>query len=225
MRMMVQSSLFAVFLTLGAYEIGRAIQKKTKLTVANPLLLAILIVIIALKLFGIDNEMYQENVTTISFLLTPATVCLAIPLYRQLQILKKNLFGILVGIASGTIVSIVSIYLMSKAFEISDKMTVSLLPKSITTAMGIVLSEQADGYVALTAIAIVITGILGNIFGELFAKLFRITDPIAKGVAYGTSAHIIGTAKATEIGELTGAVSSLSLVIAGLMTALFFCFL
>ena len=224
MTVLYESSLFAIVLTLGAYEIGRVIQKKTKWTVANPLLIAIVLIVVVLKTLQIDNAKYQENVSLISFFLTPATVCLAIPLYRQVQILKKSLAGILVGILAGTLASFASVYAMCKLFSLTDTMTVSLLPKSITTAMGIVLSEQAGGFVALTAIVIVITGILGNMFGEIMAKIFHITDPVAKGVAYGTASHVVGTTKAAELDELMGAVSSLSLVVAGIITAVFFCF-
>lgn len=224
MSMVEQSAFFAIVLTLGSYEIGRLIQQKTKSVIANPLLISIIIVVIVLKVMNIDGAKYQENVSFISFFLTPATVCLAIPLYRQVQILRKSLAGILVGILAGTFTSVAVVYVMCKMFSMSDTMTISLLPKSITTAMGMVLSEQAGGFAALTAIVIAVTGILGNMFGEMLAKIFHITDPIAKGVAYGTAAHVMGTSKAAELDELMGAVSSLSLVVAGIVTAVIFCF-
>lgn len=224
MSMVEQSAFFAIVLTLGSYEIGRLIQQKTKSVIANPLLIAIVLVVIVLKVMNIDGTKYQENVSFISLFLTPATVCLAIPLYRQVQILRKSLAGILVGILAGTFTSVAVVYVMCKLFSMSDTMTVSLLPKSITTAMGMVLSEQAGGFAALTAIVIAVTGILGNMFGEMLAKIFHITDPIAKGVAYGTAAHVMGTSKAAELDELMGAVSSLSLVVAGIITAVIFCF-
>lgn len=215
-------SLAAVVVTLGAYQIGLWCQKKWKNPLFNPILIAVILVIGFLLLTGISNETYQSGTKLISWLLTPATVCLALPLYRQMKILRKDLLAILAGVVAGTVVSLGCILLLGWAFHMDRQLLVSLLPKSITTAMGIALSEQADGIQSLTAAAIIITGILGSLMGSLLCKLFRIKHPIAQGVAFGTASHVIGTSRATELGDLQGAVSSLSLAVAGILTAVLF---
>ena len=156
----------------------------------------------------------------VSYLLTPATVCLAVPLYEQFQLLKKNAKAVLLGIFSGVLTSLGSIFLLSRLFRLDHATYVTLLPKSITTAIGVGISEELGGYVSLTVAVILITGVLGNMIAEGLCKLFRITDPIARGVAIGTSSHAIGTAKAMELGEVEGAMSSLSIVVSGMLTVL-----
>ena len=214
--------LFCLVLTVGAFQIGLWCQKKTGFALCNPILIGAAIVIGVLLLTGIDPEEYQAGASGLSWLLTPATVCLAVPLYRQLKILKKNIPAIVAGVAAGTVVSLGSIFLLCLLFRLDRQITVSLLPKSITTAMGIVLAEDNGGIPALTSVIILITGILGNLTGSALCKLLKLTDPISKGVAFGTASHIIGTSKATEIDPLAGAVSSLSLVVSGILTALLF---
>ena len=215
-------SLFPLVLTLGSYQIGVWCQKKTKSALCNPLLIATLICMAVLLLTDFDLSIYQAGNAGISWLLTPATVCLAVPLYEQLKVLKKHLPAILLGIVAGVAVSLGSILHLCRLFRLEDVMTVSLLPKSITTAIGLVLSEQNGGISALTTFAIVITGILGNLTGSTLCKLLKITDPIAQGVGFGTASHVIGTSRAMEIDPLTGAVSSLSLAVAGILTAVLF---
>lgn len=215
-------SLFPLVLTLGSYQIGLWFQKKTKSAICNPLLIASLLSIGVLLLLGIDPQFYQAGTAGISWLLTPATICLAVPLYEQLKVLKKHLPAILTGIAAGTAASLVSIFLMCRLFRLDRLITASLLPKSITTAIGLTLTEGAGGISALTAAAIIITGILGNLTGTALCKVFRITDPIAQGVGFGTASHVIGTSRATEVDPLAGAVSSLSLAVAGILTAVIF---
>ena len=215
-------SLFPLVLTLGAYQVGLWLRKKWNTPLCNPLLIAVILVIGVLLLTGVSLDSYQAGTGAISWLLTPATVCLALPLYRQIKVLKKQLPAILVGIVAGTVVSLAVIFGMCKLFALDRQVTVSLLPKSITTAMGIVLSGESGGIESLTAAAIIITGILGSLTGSLLCKLFRLTDPVSQGVAFGTASHVIGTSRATEIDPLAGAVSSLSLAIAGLLTAVLF---
>jgi len=175
-----------------------------------------------LLLTGFPVESYQSGTAGLTWLITPATVCLALPLYEQLKILKKNLPAILVGIAAGTVTSLIVVFLMCRAFGLDEQMTVSLLPKSITTAMGMVLSEQNGGIAALTTVVIIVTGILGSLLGTILCKLLKLEHPIAQGVALGTASHVIGTSKANELGALQGAVSSLSLATAGIFTAILF---
>lgn len=215
-------SLFPVVLTLGAFQVGLWCQKKWKSPLCNPILIALILVVAALLLTGVSTEHYQEGTAVISWLLTPATVCMALPLYQQFQVLKKNLPAVLAGVAAGTVTSLLVVFGLCRLFSLDATMTASLLPKSITTAMGIVLAEQAGGLVPLTTVSIIVTGILGSLFGPMLCRLLRITDPVAQGVAMGTASHMVGTSKAIEMGSLQGAVSSLSLAVAGILTALLF---
>ena len=213
-----QSAFFGVMLSLVAYGIGFELKKRFKFAIFNPLLIAIILVMIVLVSLHIDYDVYNEGSVYISYLLTPATVCLAVPLYEQFELLKKNWKALLIGILSGCIASMGSILAMSVIFSLSHEEYVSFLPKSITTAIGMGVSEELGGYVSITVAVIIITGVLGNMIGEQLLKLFRVTDPIAKGVAFGTASHAIGTAKAMEIGEIEGAMSSLSIVVSGIIT-------
>ena len=218
-------SLFPVLLTLGTYQFGLWCQKKARHALCNPLLIATILSIAVLAATGFDPKIYQTGTAGISWLLTPATVCLAVPLYEQLKVLKKHLPAILVGVVSGVVTSLLSIFLLCRLFRLEDVVTISLLPKSITTAIALALTEQSGGISALTTFAIVITGILGNLSGSAFCKLMKLTDPVAQGVGFGTASHVIGTSRAMEVDPLTGAVSSLSLAVAGILTAILFPFL
>ena len=212
-----RESLFAgVTLSLLSYFIGSVLKKKFKLGIFNPLLISIIITIIVLAVSGVDYNVYNQGARYLSWFLTPATVCLAIPLYEQWSLLKKNYKAVVVGIASGVLTSLTTVLVLSKIMNLSHAEYVTLLPKSITTAMGV--SEELGGYVTITVAVIVVTGVLGNIFGELICKIFRIKEPIAKGLALGSAAHAIGTAKAMEMGEIEGAMSSLSIAVAGILT-------
>ena len=215
-------SLFPVLLTLGTYQFGLWCQRKTRHALCNPLLIATILSIAVLAATGFDPKVYQTGTAGISWLLTPATVCLAVPLYEQLKVLKKHLPAILVGVVSGVVTSLLSILLLCKLFRLEDVVTISLLPKSITTAIALALTEQSGGISALTTFAIVVTGILGNLSGCALCKLLRITNPVAQGVGFGTASHVIGTSRAMEVDPLTGAVSSLSLAVAGILTAILF---
>lgn len=212
------SVFFGIILTLGTYLLGVLLKKRFKIFIFNPLLVAIAISISVLAITGIEYSQYNNGASHISILLTPATVCLAIPLYEQIQLLKKNATAILIGIASGVLTSGITIAAMSMLFALGHKEYVTLLPKSITTAIGIGLSQELDGYIAITVAAIIITGLFGNIAGDILCKICGIKHPVAKGIAIGTSAHVMGTSKAMEIGEVEGAMSSLSVAVAGCMT-------
>ena len=214
------STFFGLFLTLATYVLAMGIKKKFKSGLVNPLLIAIVICIAVLLLFRIDYGTYNQGARYISVLLTPATVCLAVPLYMQLEKLKKNFPAIMIGILSGVLTSLGSIFLMSKVFGFSREEFITFLPKSITTAIGMSVSEEMGGYVAITVTAIIITGVFGNIICEAALKLFGIRNKIAKGIAIGTASHAIGTSKAMEIGEVEGAMSSLSIVVSGILTVI-----
>ena len=211
------SVFFGVVVSLLAYGVGMLLKQRFHLGIFNPLLISIVITIGVLLLCHIDYDTYNEGAKYLSYLLTPATVALAIPLYDQLAVLKKNWKAIFAGIASGVLTSLLCVLALVLLFGLSHEEYVTLLPKSITTAIGIGISEELGGYVSITAAVIIITGVLGNVIGE---TIFRITEPVAKGVALGSASHAIGTAKAMELGEVEGAISSLSIVVSGIMTVI-----
>lgn len=213
-----ESLFFGMTLSLLAYGLGVQLRKKLHWSFLNPLLMAIILVILFLKVFHVDYEVYNESARYLSYFLTPATVCLAIPLYQQLTLLKNNLKAVLLGILSGVLASAGSILLLSILFHLSHEQYVTLLPKSITTAIGIGVAEELGGITTITVAVIIITGVLGNVIAELVFKLFKIEEPIAKGLALGTAAHAVGTSKALELGEVEGAMSSLSIAVAGILT-------
>ena len=220
MEMLESSVFFGVTITLITYAIGVLIKRKLKIAIFNPLLISIALIIVFLAFTGIDYNSYAEGADFISYLLTPATVCLAVPMYEQMDSLKKNGLAIIAGILSGTITSMLCVLACTAIFKLNHETYVTLLPKSITTAIGIGVSEEMGGVITITIVAIIVTGIFGNMFAEFICKIFKISHPIAKGVAIGTSSHAMGTSKAMEIGEVEGAISSLSLAVAGILTVM-----
>lgn len=219
-ELLTQSVYFGALLSLTAYEIGVLIRKRWNIAIFNPLLISVAIIILVLNIFDIDYENYAQGASILNYLLTPVTVCLAIPLYEQMELLKKNLKAIMLGLISGVLTSMISVLALSVLFGLSHEEYVTLLPKSITTAIGMALSMEQCGIVTITVASIMITGIFGNIIAPTVCKIFRITDPIAKGVGIGTASHAIGTTKAMEMGEIEGAMSSLSVAVAGLLTVI-----
>jgi len=217
---MTNSAYAGVTISLASYGLGAWLKKKFGFGLFNPLLISIIFTIIFLSTCGISYETYNEGAKYLSWLLTPSTVCLAIPLYEEWELLKSNAKAVILGISSGVITSLATVFVLAKLMGLSHADYVTLLPKSITTAIGMGVSEELGGYVTITVAVIVITGVLGNIFGELICKIFRIHEPISKGLALGTAAHAIGTAKAMEIGEIEGAMSSLSIAVAGILTVI-----
>ena len=215
---LTNSVFFGAVISFLGYEAGLILKKRLKLAIFNPLLIAVICVMGVLVIFQVDYESYNEGGKYISYLLTPATVCLAVPLYEQLGLLKKNFKAVVVGILSGTLASMFSVFLLSLLFGFSHEQYVTLLPKSITTAIGMGVSQELGGIVTITVAVIVITGVLGAILAELVFKIFRIQEPVARGLALGTSAHAIGTSKAMELGMVEGAMSSLAIAVAGLLT-------
>ena len=214
------SMFFGLFITLGAFLLAVKIRKKTGKALFNPLLISIILVMAFLHLFGIEYEHYSQSVKPISILLTPATICLAVPLYEQFELLKKHVRAVLAGIFAGVITSLVCVLALSFLFRLDHATYATLLPKSITSAIGMDVSAMLGGHVSITIAIIIITGIFGNLIAETVCRVFKITEPIAKGVAIGTSSHALGTAKAIEMGEIEGAMSGLSIVVAGILTVL-----
>lgn len=215
------SIFFGVLLCLLSYQAGVFLRQKTKIAAFNPLLISIIIVIFVLVMFNIKFEDFYKGSKYISFLLTPATVALAIPLYSKLTLLKSNFKAIMSGLIAGVLTSLISIFVMSLLFGLSHENYVSMLPKSITTAIGIGVSEELGGISTITTAVIIVTGVFGNVSADIVYKIFNITNPIAKGIGLGSSAHAIGTSKALEMGETEGAMSSLSIAVAGIITVIF----
>ena len=218
MSVLQESLYFGFVLSLLAYSFGVWLKRRLCWAILNPLLVSVVLVILCLKAARIDYDTYNQSARFISYLLTPATVCLAVPMYRQIDLLKQNLAAVVVSIASGVITGAASIFSMCLIFKLEHVHYVTLLPKSVTTAIGMGISEEAGCIVAITVACLVVTGIFGNIIAEALFKLSRIRNPIARGLALGTSAHSIGTAKALELGETEGAMSSLSIAVAGILT-------
>ena len=221
------SAFAGVTLSLLAYALGMFLKRKTHLGIFNPLLVSIAVTIVVLLIADVDYDTYNKGASYLSWFLTPATVCLAIPLYEQIELLKTHWKAVIAGILSGVLTSLVtvfvlskimSVFVLSKIMSLSHKEYVTMLPKSITTAIGMGVSEELGGYVTITVAVIIVTGVLGNILADFICKIFRITEPIAKGLAIGSASHAIGTAKAMEMGEIEGAMSSLSIAVAGIIT-------
>ena len=219
-EILCNSAYFGVTVSLIGYGAGIMLKKKFKYAFLNPLLISIIFVIGVVMLCGVDYESYENSAQYLSYLLTPATVCLAVPLYQQMTLLKKNLAAVACGILAGVLASLGSVLLLAFLFGLEHDVYVTLLPKSITTAIGMGVSEELGGLVTITVAVIIVTGVIGNVIGEAVCKLFRIYEPIAKGLALGTSSHAIGTAKALEMGEVEGAMSSLAIAVAGLLTVI-----
>lgn len=220
MNNIVSSSFFGVLISLIAYEIGILINKKLKFSFFNPLLIAMILLIAFLTEFHIRYSDYNNGGQIISFFLAPATIALALPLYKRFSIFKENAFPILAGILCGSASGILSIIILSRLFSFSDILTKSLIPKSITTPIGMVLSKELGGLPSITVVAIILTGIIGSIIGPSLYKIFKINDKIALGIALGSASHVMGTAKAMEFGEIEGAMGSITIAISGIITVL-----
>ncbi len=215
-----QSVFFSVLLTLISFEIGTFLRKKTGLAIVNPLLISSIIIIITLLSFNISYDTYAEGAKYITYLLTPATVCLAVPLYEKIELLKQNFTAIILSIIMGIALGLLCILGLSLLFRLEYTHYATLLPKSITTAIALDVSEGVGGLPNVTAVLISITGIFGNITAPFIMKLFKVENPVARGIGIGTASHAMGTAKAMEMGRTEGAMSSLALVIAGIVTVL-----
>lgn len=215
---LLNSAYFGFTLTLFGYWLGTRISKKIKSTLCNPLLLAIIFIIIFLKATGISYETFDNGAKYINYFLTPSTVCLAVPLYRQIKLLKENIVAILASIFSGCVSCGAIIFVMSRMFALDGEIYAGLAPKSITTAIALGVSEELGGLAAVTVMAVFISGIGGAVIATTIFKIFRIEEPMAQGLALGTASHAIGTSKALELGEIQGAMSSLAIAVAGVMT-------
>ena len=218
MEGITNNPLFGVIISLIAFEIGKFIFNKTKLAIFNPLLIATIIVMGFLNIFHITVVDYMLGGNLIVFFLAPATVVLAIPLFQQIDLLKKHFIPIIGGGIVGAVVAILSVIILGKLLGIDHQLLVSFMPKSITTPIGIELSKMLGGIPSITVFAIILTGITGNVTAPFIYSIFRIKNPIAKGLGLGISSHAVGTSRAIEMGKVEGAMSALSIVIAGILT-------
>ncbi len=222
---MFNSLYFGLVLSLFMYFLVDHMKRWIKTSLFNPLLISSLLIILILSLLKIEYSEYNQSAQWLHFMLTPATIVLAVPLYQQFNLLKKHALIIFIGVLSGVIASLLSVYFLSLAFGLDQTMLITLLPKSITAAIAIGVAEEYQGIVTITVAAVIITGITGNVIAEPVCKFFRIKNPIAKGIAIGTSSHVVGTSKAMEMGEVEGAMSSLAIVVAGLTTVILLSFI
>lgn len=214
------TEIFGLVLTILFFNIGVYIQKKTNNPIFNPLLIAIIGIILFLSITKIPYENYELGGSLISFFLSPVTIVLAVPLYKQFDLFKKHLLEILIGISCGVAVSFISIKIIGYCTNANVDIINSLIPKSITTPMGISLTKTLNGIEAITVVSIILTGITGAIISPMVFKVGKINHPVSKGIALGTSAHALGTAKALDLGEVEGAMSGLSIGISGLITVI-----
>ena len=218
MEIISNNMFFGIFISLIAFEIGLFIYKKTKLPIFNPLLTATILIICFLKIFNIDFDTYNNGGQFINIFLGPATIVLAVPLYKKLNLLKENFLPIFSGILVGSLVSVLSVISIATFLGLVNSLTVSLLSKSVTTPIGIEITNSLGGSSSITVLAIVLSGIIGAIVGPTVFKVLKINNPISRGVSLGTASHAVGTSKALEIGEQEGAMSSLSIGVAGIVT-------
>lgn len=218
MEKLLNSPYLGLIISIVAFEFGLYLNKKTKMSLFNPLAVSIVLIIFILSIFNIDYEYYNQGGKLLSFFLGPATVILAVPLYKQLELLKSNYKAILIGITLGSLSGIVTIIFLARLFDLDEKIRLSLIPKSVTTPIGIEISQQIGGLTSMTVAAIVLTGIFGAVLGPFICSLFKIEDRVALGIAIGTSSHALGTTRALELGETEGAMSSLAIGVTGLIT-------
>ena len=220
MRELLQSPFFGITLTVAAYVLGMKIQKKSGLVICNGLVLAALMIIALLTVFHIPYEDYYVGGSIINMFLSPATVCVAMSIYAKRDVLKRNLLPVLVGCTVGAVTSVLSVWALCRAFGLDAALTASLLPKSVTTPIASAIAESHGGIVSITAVAVIFTGIVGNLCAPLMIRLFRVKDPVEAGLGIGACSHALGTAKALELGETEGAMSGLAIGISGIFTAL-----
>ena len=219
MNEILSISIVPVLVTLSTFYVGVIAQRKLKTYLCSPIVVAVVLILAFLSATGMDMKTFQAGNTYFSWLLAPATVSLAVPLYEHFQILRKNTRVLIASIAAGAISCLVMVLVCGLLLNLEREMILSLLPKSVTTAIGVPLSEMAGGIGPITTAAILVTGVSASVLGPALCKLFHLTDEIAQGVAYGTAGHVVGTSKAMEGSALSGAAGSFSLVVAGLLTA------
>ncbi|MCL1892081.1 MAG: LrgB family protein [Alphaproteobacteria bacterium] len=211
---------FGFALTLLVYWLCWALHQKFRSPITTPLLVATFAVIAILLVFDIPYESYNLGAKYLGYFLIPATVCFAVPMYRQILLLKENMRPVLISVFIGCAVSVLTVVGLTFAFGLDQVIARSLAPVSVTTAIAIGITKELGGWVALTVFAVVITGILGAATGGLICRWLGIKNKMAQGLAIGNSSHAMGTTKALEMGEIEGATASLAILISGLMTVI-----
>lgn len=220
-RALIAANMYlGLFLTLGGFFLGRRLQKKKRLLIFNPMLVSIVLTIVGLKVFHVDYAIYRKETAGLSYLLTPSTICLAIPLFRQFELVKKNWRAIVSAILAGAATNVAIVWTVARCFHFDQSEYVTFLTKSITTAIGVGVTEELGGVVPIACAAIALSGIVGNALGDKVLNLFRITEPIAQGLGIGISSHGIGTARSLELGETQGAFSGLAIALTGVLTVI-----
>lgn len=217
---LIQHQFLGFLICVIAYKLSQYISDKLKMAVANPLLLTIITIIVFLKITGISTELFQVGGSFVNMLLAPATAILALSIYRQRKVLKQYFLPVVIGCIAGSITSVGSVFLLCKLFHLDQKITSSLLPKSVTTPIAMKIAESLGGISSVAVAAVVVTGIIGAIIAPVLIRVFRVKNPVAAGVAIGTCSHAMGTTKAIEIGEIEGAMSSVAIGVSGLVTVL-----
>lgn len=220
MEIIFENELFVLAFTFLVYFVAQKIQKKTRIIILNPILVSIVIIVAVLSVFNIDYDTFHNGSRMIEFFLKPAVVALGVPLYLQLEKIKKQAIPILVSQLAGCIVGVVSVVLIAKLMGASKEVIFSLAPKSVTTPIAIEISKSIGGIPPLTASVVIVVGIFGAIFGYGIMKLTRVKNPIAQGLSMGTAAHAVGTSKSMEISSAFGAMSSIGLIVNGIFTAI-----
>lgn len=225
MQQIFDSNLFGITITLISFYIGNLVYKKWKTPLLSPFIVSIFIIISFLVILKIPTKYYTNGAYFIQLFLIPATCSIALSIYKNLEIIKKNLFPIIIGTFVGSLTSIISVSILCRIFNLEDNITNAMLPKSVTNAIAIDLAEKRNAIVPVTIISVILTGIFGAIFSPFLIKIFKIKNPIAIGIAIGTSSHGIGTSKAIEIGQLEGALSGIAMALAGIMTVFIMIFI
>lgn len=215
MSEMIKSPYFGIMLSIVMYLIGTVISKKLKTPIANPLLIAMILCVAFLKIFNISYDDYNVGGKFITFLIAPATVAMVLNLYKNIELLKKNIIPVFVGVFAGVLTSVLSVFILAKVFGLNKELTLSIVPKSLTTAIGVALAGEYGGISAVAVVCIVITGIFGAVFAPIVMNALKIKDPVAKGIGIGTTSHAVGTSKAIEMGPVEGAMSGLAIALAG----------
>lgn len=218
--LLLSSTFFGVSISLLTYFFGMFLRKKFDYAIVNPLLISAILTIIFLLVFDVDYETYNQGAQYLSVFLTPATICLAVPLYRQLQLLKQNVVTVIVPICCGVMAHAFTLIVLSKLFNIEEILTFSLLPKSVTTPIAVGICHELGGIEVVTIMGVMIAGISGAVFGPIVCNLLRIEEPIAQGLGIGSASHAIGTSKALEMGEIQGAMSSLAIVVTAILNVI-----
>lgn len=219
-NVLLSSTFFGVTISLVTYFFGMFLRKKFNYAIINPLLISTILTIVFLLIFDVDYETYNQGAQYLSVFLTPVTICLAVPLYRQIQVLKKNMVAVIVGISCGVIAHALTIVALAKLFGIDKVLTLSVLSKSVTTPIAVGISNELAGIEAVTIMGVMVAGMMGAVLGPVVCKIFRIKEPVAQGLGIGSASHAVGTSKALEMGEIQGAMSSLAIVVTGILTVI-----